>query len=150
MEQVNKLRQGCLIVLSAGLAAWGIFGLVLAFLNRAPFLAPLMQVFWTPFIGSASPDPVTRDMLDLVLGILGAIMASWAALMLSITWHPLRRGEPWAWTALFVGVVIWFLIDEFTSVRFAVWANAIGNVVLLVWFLVPLFVLRRTGRPSAG
>ena len=120
----------------------GAFGLVLAFLHDASWLAPLMGLLWEPFIGQAPlPENLAR-LLDFVLGILGAVMLSWSVALASLGWQALRRGQTWAWRACLVAALAWFVIDESFSIYFGVTVNALGNLVFLAGLLVPLAMVR--------
>jgi hypothetical protein len=142
MTQNHLTRQIALIVLSAAGLAWALFGTVFAFLNQAPFMRDLMSQLWQPFLGSQGPDLVYDRLLAFALGVLGATMLSWAAILQFLVWRPLRRGESWAWWAILTSVLVWFAIDESFSLWFGVTINAVGNLVLLAWFVAPLLVLR--------
>lgn len=141
-----------LFVLSASIIAWGLFGLAFAFLRGTPLMVPLMGLLWEPFLGKSSPTPEYAALLDFVIGVLGAVMMSWALALLAVTWGALRHGQAWArWTVL-GSALLWFAIDEFFSVRAGVVVNALGNLVLLAGLTLPLLVLGpprpRTSHPS--
>jgi hypothetical protein len=64
----------------------------------------------------------------------------------SLAWQALRRSQGWAWWACLGAVIAWFVIDESFSLYFGVVINAVGNLILLAAFLVPLALARRKDR----
>ena len=78
-----------------------------------------------------------------VHAVLGATIASWAAVLAFVARGPFRRREPWAWWCFVVALGIWFPLDTAMSLRFGVWANAVFNVVALVTLAPPLVFTRR-------
>jgi hypothetical protein len=148
MNTESTLHRACRLVLVAGLAAWAGFGILFAFLSQAAFVAPLMQALWTPFLGEAPLPPAMDGLLGFMQGLLGAVMIAWSVALGFLAMGPLRRGEGWAWWAILASVLAWFVIDEAFSVRYAVWINVWGNLVLLAWFILPLAVWRLAGRTA--
>jgi len=132
-------------ILVAIYAMLALFGLILAFLWREPVTAGLMAMLIGPFFPGRGPDAETTRLISFVFGVLGAVMLSWASLMAFLAMGPLRRGEAWAWKALLAAPPLWFLMDESFSLFFRVDANAIGNILILLWMLAPLLALRLRG-----
>ena len=129
-------------IFAASAGMWGLFGLVLAFFHNASWLSPLMNLLWGPFIGNGTlPNELSR-LLDFVLGILGAVMLSWSVALSCLGWQALHNGRTGAWWASLATILAWFIIDESFSILFGVWVNALGNLVLLAGFLVPLALAR--------
>jgi hypothetical protein len=105
--------------------------------DRAVF-APLG--FGAP-AGLAASDG--HDHLLLVMAVLGAVLAGWGTTLLVVTRGPLRRGEPWAWTAISSGLAVWFLLDSVASLVLGSWAHALFNLGFVVVLAPPLLVLRQ-------
>jgi hypothetical protein len=81
-------------------------------------------------------------------GVLGAVMIGWAAGLLWIVAGPFRRGETWAWTALTVSIVAWFVPDTAFSLWTGYWQNAVLNAVILLAFAIPLWATYRRFRSA--
>jgi hypothetical protein len=139
------LKNSLISLLCVVYASLALFGIILAFFWRRHLAAGLMDMLIKPFYVSGAPDAESARLLGFVFGVMGAMMLSWASLMAMLAIGPLRRGEGWAFWALLAGAVLWFAIDESFSVYFRVWANAIGNVIILAWMLFPLIVLKLRG-----
>jgi hypothetical protein len=128
MKPASPMLKNTLIsLLCLVYASLALFGIILAFFWRTPFAAGLMDMLLKPFYASGAPD------------------AESASLMAMLVIGPLRRGEGWAFWALLAAAVLWFAIDESFSVYFRVWANALGNLIILAGMLVPLIVLKLRG-----
>jgi len=88
-------------------------------------------VFWP--IGDAK---VLADEAQLLAGILGGVMAGFAALI----WLMIDALEdrPAALKRIILGAMtIWFVVDSTASVASGGWLNVIGNVGFLALFVLP-------------
>jgi hypothetical protein len=105
---------------------------------------------WVVF-GSAEspiPDGEAGRYVTFVYGVLGAVMIGWACLLWPLVRGPLRRREPWAWSAIAVSVGIWFVVDSTLSLASGFGENALLNLVFAIAFAVPLLAIRRRGLSS--
>lgn len=139
-----------LSILTGAFAVWGMVGLVFAFTVAQPWAAGFYRLFWAPFLGSAPLEGPVLSLVSWILGLVAALMTSWSLMGLALVWGPLRRGQPWSWYALTASVALWFVIDESFSLYCGVALNAVGNLGLLLWFLVPLWFLRPGRSPPRG
>ncbi len=120
-----------------------VFGAVLAFFGGTalfePFDRQINPVFWGP----ADIGAETRAFQQWNYGVVGAALASWGVLVAFLAHYPFRNKEIWAWNGLFVGLLLWFVIDTSASLKFGVYFNALFNTGLLVLLLLPLALTRR-------
>jgi hypothetical protein len=140
MRRVNFWYQWLLVVSLIVV----IFGLILAFLYGTALFKPLDEqlsaAFWS------NPGDVTAAMHHYqhwLVGVLGALFASWGVLLAFITYYPFKRQEKWAWNGLVTALIVWFVVDESFSLYFHVYLNALGNLVFLLLLALPLFFTRK-------
>jgi len=85
------------------------------------------------------------EVASFAIGVAGAVMMGWAAMMLVLLGSRSTSVLPSTWWALTVGLLVWFVVDSIVSVG----SGAIGNVVLNVVFLAlftPPLIATRPGR----
>lgn len=95
-----------------------------------------------------NPDEPASRHVTLGSAVLGAVMIGWACLLWPLVRGPVRRREPWAWTAIAVSVGVWFVIDSTLSIASGFGENALLNLVFAIAFAVPLWAIRRGGLAS--
>ncbi len=83
------------------------------------------------------------DYTTFVFGVLGAVIIGWMALTYMVARGPLRRREPWAWTAVAASIGVWFIVDTGFSLAVGQVEHAVFNVGFLVPIAVALAALRR-------
>jgi len=76
-------------------------------------------------------------------GISGAVLASWAIVMLFLVLFPLRQGQRWAWYAIFLSACVWFIGDGYASVATGFTLHAFLNLGLFIPLMIPLFAIYR-------
>ncbi|MFO1540817.1 MAG: hypothetical protein ACKOTZ_10335 [Chloroflexota bacterium] len=86
--------------------------------------------------------PAVRAYLALPTMVLGAVLAGWAALMISLVRGPLRDGAPWALPAITRALILWFLLDTGMSIVLGVPTHALFNVPFAIALGIPLWRLR--------
>lgn len=104
---------------------------------------------WVVFGSTANPStfsPEALDYLRLTFIVMSAVMIGWAALLWFVARGPFRVGEPWAWSALTVSIVGWYVLDSAFSVINNFPENAILNTVFVVGALPPLVATRPSTR----
>ncbi|MCB9231026.1 MAG: hypothetical protein H6581_05165 [Bacteroidia bacterium] len=89
-----------------------------------------------------SPEVLTLK--NWLFGIIGGTIVGFHLLMIMISENAFKRKEPWAYKALWMGLLSWFVIDSGLST----WYGAIHNVVIinfvaLILIGVPLIMTRR-------
>jgi len=114
-----------------------VLGVLLVFFDTRflPLFPEAMnEAFWG---ASTMPDEVV-DYHRFTHAVVGATVASWAAILAFIAHYPFRAREPWAWWCVFVSLAIWFPLDTAMSLYFGAWPNAIFNLSALVFLGTPL------------
>lgn len=71
-------------------------------------------------------------------GVSGAVMASWAIVMLFLALFPLRQGQRWAWFAIFISTIVWFIGDGYASVASGFTIHAVINLGVFIPLMIPL------------
>ena len=120
-----------------------LFGLFMAFLSGSPlfqvFDEGINEVFW----GSGEVEGDARNFQRWVYGTWGATVAGWGVFITFLAHYPFRRKEKWSWDCMFLGLLIWFLIDTGFSLYYRVHINVILNVILLVLGILPLALTKK-------
>jgi hypothetical protein len=123
----------------------GLFGAVMI-LSRA-FTEQFFNVVM--FGSTDNPESFSPDSLDylrLTFVVMAAVMIGWAALMWFVVRVPLRAGERWAWTALTISIVGWFVLDSTFSIVSGFPENAVLNSVFVAGAIPPLIATRPSPR----
>jgi hypothetical protein len=87
-----------------------------------------------------------REYIRLLYGILGAVIVGWMTTIGAIVVGPLRRREVWAWWAISIATLIWFLLDTGLSLVLGFVGHALFNVVFAIGLAVPLAALKQRVR----
>ncbi len=127
-----------------------IFGLVMA-LAPGVFHSTLGQITYNSFFEGDAYTELTEPELanqDWLLSLLGSVMVGWLIAVGFIAYYPFRQGEQWAWTAVTVGIVVWFVLDTGSSLANGVVFNAVFNLGFLVGFGLPLLATYRHFHPA--
>jgi hypothetical protein len=83
-----------------------------------------------------------REYVQLVYGILGAVIVGWMTTIGFITSGPLRRREAWAWWAVVASTLNWFILDTGISLALGFVGHALFNVAFAIGLAVPLAALK--------
>lgn len=101
---------------------------------------PLVEtVFWPDAVIS---DTGTQHFRSFIYSLCGSIMILWGILMYFVVKNAVAKNEKWAIDALLISTLAWFPIDEFFSIKYEVWYNAIFNTPLFLSLIIPLVILR--------
>jgi len=84
---------------------------------------------------------------SFALGVTGAVMVGWAAMMLVLLFDRRKTTWPTVWGALTVGLVAWFAVDTVVSASVGATGNLVLNAGFFAMFAPPL-VATRPGRAS--
>jgi len=100
---------------------------------------------WLLFDGDypESFGPELLAYVRFVTGVLGAVMAGWAVLMVIVLWGPFRRRERWSWNALVISLALWFVVDTWLSLAAGYPENALLNAAIAAGFIPALAVTFR-------
>ncbi len=94
------------------------------------------------FGSEADVSAATADHLQLLRGVLGAVILGWMVLILAVVRGPLRRRDPWAWHAVVASLGIWFVVDTGFSLVVGEWEHAVFNLGFAVALGIPLASIR--------
>ncbi len=122
-------------------------GLLVAFAGHTALFSAWRDAAATALFGQPRLAAELAPLVRLSNGILGgSIVGKWVAAAWLVG-HPLARGQRWAWHALVIGLLSWFLLDSAISL----WLGATFNVWMIN--LVPLVLfggLLLRARPTAS
>ena len=71
-------------------------------------------------------------------GVSGAVMASWSIVMLFLAIFPLRQGQRWAWFAIVISTIVWFIGDSYISIATGFALHAGLNLSVFIPLMIPL------------
>ncbi len=119
------------------------FGVILSVVMVAGYpeaaFAPFNQIFW----GEAEITPEGVMMQRWVFGVFGITIAAWAIAVLFLVMYPLKEKQMWAWNALTITMLFWWVLDSAISIYFGVAINALSNTVFFVAIMLPAMLLRK-------
>ncbi|MCB0707289.1 MAG: hypothetical protein KDC34_18360 [Saprospiraceae bacterium] len=85
-----------------------------------------------------------------LFGIIGGTIVGFHLLMIFISENAFKKKEPWAYIALWVGLLSWFIIDSSISIYYgAIYNVVLINLVALVLIAVPLLMCRKEFKNNA-
>lgn len=126
-----------------------LFGLVLA---GGAFEATSAPVRWV-LENLQGPGEVTFDpTLRFSMAVMGCVSLGWAASMLALMLVAFRMGDRAGplWSAVTLGVLVWFITDSSLSVATGFGLNVIPNVALLATYLVGVLAGGAFRKPDAA
>jgi len=139
-------------VLLAFTMLMALFGLVLALGSGSALFAPLHRhvdgVFWPD---ASMPAPAAR-FRHWGYGVLGSTIAGFGVVASFVVAVPFRRREVWAWWAVLLAILVWYVPDTALSAYHGVFVNVAFNTVVLAAIVVPTLATRKFffGRPAVG
>jgi hypothetical protein len=122
------LVASCLIILG---------GLSLVLFGNSFLFRPMNEMIINLFSKNGDISEINR-LLTWILAVLGATMVGWGICILYVLQNAFIRKERWAWFAITVGLLAWFIPDTFMSYFSGAIFNVILNFLLLLTFLLPL------------
>jgi len=93
---------------------------------------------------------VLKSLLTWLYAVLGATMIGWGICILYVLQNAFIRKERWAWFAIIVGLLAWFIPDTFMSYFSGAIFNVVLNFALLLAFLLPLIFTFRDFNTKQG
>ena len=120
-------------------------GLVVAFFGNS-FLFDLHNTATQDlFFGGEPFTPEVLKMKNWLFGIIGGTIVGFHLLMIMISENAFKRKEKWAYDAMWLGLLSWFLIDSSISFYYGAIYNIIMiNIVALILIGIPLSMTFRT------
>ena len=95
------------------------------------------------FFDSAEFSPDVLKLKNWLFGIIGGTIVGFHILMIMISENAFKKKEPWAYKALWLGMITWFCIDSGISIFYGAIHNVILiNLVALVLIGIPLVMTR--------
>ncbi len=96
------------------------------------------------FFNGTEFSPEILNFKNWLFGIIGGSIVGFHVLMILISENAFKKKEPWAYKAMWLGLLIWFFIDSGISLYY----GAIHNVVLinlaaLILIGLPLIMTRK-------
>jgi len=92
-----------------------------------------------------------KELQSFLFGIIGGTVAGYFVLQTFIVLFPFYRREPWAWYAILIAILTWFVIDSglsfYHSAAFNVWMINIWPMILIC---IPLIMTYRNFFPKEG
>lgn len=121
-----------------------LFGIFMALFNQTEVLGFLNKHIVSTFYKTPELAYAAAPAQAWLIGVLGATMTGWGVAILYLIHYPLQRKEQWAWNAILLPLLIWFLIDSSLSACHGAYFNVIINFVLILQFIAPLMFLRNS------
>lgn len=115
-------------------------GLYIALLKTTPLFAPFDAMIDPVFWPAGEIGEAALQFKYFIFSLLGVFMAGWGIQLLFITLFAFRKRQRWAWWSIMVSVVLWFGIDEFFSLYYGVYHNALLNIPFFLMLMIPLVV----------
>jgi len=98
------------------------------------------EVFFT----ASNFDPQVLKLKNWLFGIIGGTIVGFHSLMIMISENAYKKKEPWAYKAMWIGLLSWFCIDSGISIYYEAIHNVILiNLVALILIGIPLIMTRK-------
>jgi len=119
-------------------------GLLVAFAGDSIFFEVHNDYTREVFLGGKEFDPNILELKKWLFGIIGGTIVGFHVLMVMISEHAFKKKENWAYTAMWMGLLSWFLIDSGLSLYHGAVHNVVLiNLVALVLIGIPLIMTRK-------
>lgn len=126
-------------------AITGLAGLGFAVLTATGAIGIHNTIFDLVFLPGEMDAPA-GDAGSFAMGVTGAVLVGWAAMMIVLLTSRGTSLLPDTWRALAIGLVVWFVVDGIVSIA----AGALGNLVLNLGFVALFAPPLLATRPGAG
>jgi hypothetical protein len=126
-----------------------LFGLVLA---GGAFESTSAPVVWVLESLQGPGEVVLDPTLRFSLAVMGCVSIGWAAMMLAVMRVAFRmadRAGP-LWSAVTLGVVVWFITDSALSAATGFGLNIVPNLALLATYLIGVVAGGAFRKPAAA
>lgn len=119
-------------------------GLLVAFAGDSIFFDIHNQYTKEVFLDGAEFSPEVLSLKKWLFGIIGGTIVGFHLLMIMISENAFKRKEPWAYWAMWMGLLSWFVIDSSISIYFGAIHNVLLiNMVALILIGLPLIMTRK-------
>ncbi len=121
-----------------------IVGLLAAFLGNSIVFEMHNEGTREVFFQGAEFSPEVLQLKNWLFGIIGGSIVGFHLLMIMISENAFKKKEPWAYIAMWLGLLSWFCIDSGISIFYGAVHNVVLiNLVALVIIGVPLMMTRK-------
>jgi hypothetical protein len=118
-----------------------IFGVLIYISELIPNSRGLLSSIDLDYCGK---DPQAHSFISFIVAVLGATIIGWGTTILFLVWYPLKKKEKWAWYAMAITILLWYIPDTIVSIYFLMLPNVILNTIILLMIELPLFGLKFT------
>ncbi len=118
-------------------------GLLVAFAGNSFFFEIHNAYTKEVFFNTNDFTPEVVQLKNWLFGIIGGTIVGFHLLMVMISENAFKKKEPWAFKAMWIGMVSWFLIDSGISMYYGAIHNVVLiNLVAMVLIGLPLVMTR--------
>lgn len=97
-------------------------GLLIAFLPNS-FIFDLYNLKMTSVFFDGEIPNEAKEMKSFLFGAIGGTVSGYFIFQLFIVWNALYKKERWAWTAIVVALLLWFIVDSTVSLFHGAYFN---------------------------
>jgi hypothetical protein len=131
------------ILLWANIGAMSI-GILVAFAGNSFVFNLHNQGTEEIFFGGQELSPEVLQLKNWLFGIIGGTIAGYHMLAIYIINNAFIKKEKWAWDALLVGLLLWFIVDSSISIYYNALYNVyLINIVALIFIGMPLIATKK-------
>jgi len=113
-----------------------IFGIFMVLnISSEGFNSQIDPVFW----GKEIPNIQVRNFQQWIYGVLGSTMVGWGIFIAFVAAIPFKKKEKWSRNCIMIGILSWYILDTFISLKANVEFNAVANTILAIIILTPIF-----------
>lgn len=131
--------------LLAALTFQALVGLSAAIAIDSPLWSAHQRAIASELWGQGGFGPSVEVYRSWVMGPLGGTIVGWAVALLWVVAIPMRRREPWAWSAVAASTMTWFVIDCAVSAMHGAYTNVAFNGLAVSMIALPWSVTLRWG-----
>lgn len=119
-------------------------GVLVAFAGNSFFFELHNDYTNEVFFNSFELEPNVLKLKNWLFGIIGATIIGFHILMVMISENSFKKKEPWAYKAMWFGLLSWFVVDSGISFYYGAIHNIILiNLVALILIGLPLIMTRK-------
>jgi hypothetical protein len=119
-------------------------GVLVAFAGNSIFFEMHNDYTNDVFFNSTELEPEVIKLKKWLFGIIGATIIGFHILMVMISENSFKKKEPWAYKAMWFGLLSWFIIDSGISFYYGAIHNIVLiNLVALILIGLPLIMTRK-------
>jgi hypothetical protein len=119
-------------------------GLMAAFAGNSFIFEIHNEYTKTVFFSTKTFSPEVLAFKNWLFGIIGGTIVGFHILMIMISENAFKNKEKWAYYALWLGLISWFIIDSCISAYYNAFHNIlIINIVALFLIALPLIMTRK-------